>query len=46
LENKVKGKLGEALAKKHLEFIGIKIIKENYRYKWGKIDLIGISTNY
>jgi Holliday junction resolvase-like predicted endonuclease len=46
LENKVKGKLGEALAKKHLEFIGIKIIKENYRYKWGKIDLFGISTNY
>ena len=45
MENKVKGKLGEALAKKHLEFIGIKIIKENYRYKRGEIDLIGISSN-
>ena len=45
MENKVKGKLGEALAKKHLESVGIKIIEENYRYKRGEIDLIGISSN-
>ena len=45
MENKVKGKLGEALAKKYLEFIGIKIIEENYRYKRGEIDLIGILSN-
>ena len=45
MDNKVKGKLGEALAKKHLESIGIKIIEENYRYKRGEIDLIGISSN-
>ncbi|OUT97051.1 MAG: YraN family protein [Flammeovirgaceae bacterium TMED32] len=45
LENKVKGKLEEALAKKHLESVGIKIIEENYRYKRGEIDLIGISSN-
>ena len=45
MENKVKGKLGEALAKEHLESVGIKIIEENYRYKRGEIDLIGISSN-
>ena len=45
MENKVKGKLGEALAKKYLESVGIKIIEENYRYKRGEIDLIGISSN-
>ena len=45
MENKVKGKLGEALAKKHLESVGIKIIEENYRYKRGEIDLIGILSN-
>ena len=45
MENKVKGKLGEALAKKYLESVGIKIIEENYRYKRGEIDLIGITSN-
>ena len=45
MDNKVKGKLGEALAKKYLESLGIKIIEENYRYKRGEIDLIGISSN-
>ena len=45
MENKVKGKLGEALAKKHLESVGTKIIEESYRYKRGEIDLIGISSN-
>ncbi len=45
MENKVKGKLGEALAKKHLESVGIKVIEENYRYQRGEIDLIGILSN-
>ena len=45
MQNKVKGKLGEELAKKHLEAKGIKIIVQNYRYGHGEIDLIGLEEN-
>ncbi len=34
------GQIGEALAKKHLEKEGYKILDQNYRQKWGEIDII------
>ena len=34
------GQIGEALAKKHLEKEGYQILHQNYRQKWGEIDLI------
>lgn len=34
------GKIGEEIAKKHLEDKGYKILEQNYRTKFGEIDLL------
>ncbi|MDD5687262.1 MAG: YraN family protein [Elusimicrobia bacterium] len=39
------GKLGEGLAKNFLKESGYKIIKENFRTKYGEIDLIAEDKN-
>jgi len=36
------GDLGEKIAKKYLENKGFKVIAQNYRKKWGEIDLIAV----
>ena len=38
--NQAQGRLGEALAKKHLQRQGYKIIAERFRTRFGEIDLI------
>ena len=40
MNNKIKGKKGEDLAKSHYEKLGCEILEENYRYKRAEIDLI------
>lgn len=39
------GKLGEDIARKYLEDKGLKIIDQNYRTKYGEIDLVGKAQN-
>ena len=34
------GRLGEKLARRHLESLGFKIVDSNYRTRWGEIDLV------
>jgi len=36
------GDLGEKIAKKYLENKGFEVIAQNYRKKWGEIDLIAV----
>jgi len=39
------GKLGENIARRYLEDKGIKILDQNYRTKYGEIDLVGKIKN-
>ena len=39
-DNTEVGKLGEALARKHLEQKGYKILEQNYRTRYAEIDLV------
>ncbi len=34
------GRLGERLARRHLETLGFKILDANYRTRWGEIDIV------
>ena len=34
------GRLGENLARRHLESLGFKIVDTNYRTRWGEIDIV------
>ncbi len=34
------GRLGEKLARRHLETLGFTIVEANYRTRWGEIDLV------
>ena len=40
INRRIRGKVGEDLAANFLEQIGFKIIKRNYRFERGEIDLI------
>lgn len=40
MDNKIKGKRGEHLAKSHYESQGCETLEQNYRYKRAEIDLI------
>lgn len=40
MNNKTMGKLGEEVAKEYLKKQGIRVIENNYRNKYGEIDII------
>jgi putative endonuclease len=39
------GRLGENLAVKHLQSIGYKIIRRNFRLKYGEIDIVAVKDS-
>ncbi|MFK7952936.1 MAG: YraN family protein, partial [Ekhidna sp.] len=44
MNNKIKGKRGEDLAKSHYQKKGCEILEENYRFKRAEVDLIALQN--
>lgn len=44
--SRVKGNIGESLARKHLQDEGIEIVTSNYHSKYGEIDIIATTDKY